>query len=352
MRSGELSTGVAGLQQAMTSRRSVLAGGAGLAAFAFSSEAAAQTNPATIPAPPPNGIAVTLLGTGTPALRPDRWGPSTLVNGKLLVFDTGRGCAVRLDQIGVRLTDLHTVFLTHFHADHVNGLADLWLMRFLFANRFKVDSPLRLSGPMGTSELAENLEKAFSADIRIRHADENAPLAAARFKVQEFEQDGVIMDEDGVKVTAFAVSHGPLIKPAFGYRIDYAGRSVTISGDTKFDENLIRHATGTDLLIHSVGAASERQRHVPFVRTILSHHISPEEAGTVFSRAKPRLAAYTHFVLMAADPVLTPTMADIERWTRTTYDGPLVLGEDLTRFIIGEDVKTYRWDEASRRYRT
>jgi ribonuclease Z len=87
-----------------------------------------------------------------------------------------------LDQIGVKLTDLHTVFLTHFHFDHVNGLADLWLMRFLFANRFKLDSPLRLCGPMGTSELAENLEKAFSADIRIRHADENAPLAAAKFK--------------------------------------------------------------------------------------------------------------------------------------------------------------------------
>lgn len=363
-RSGGLSSETAGRRHTMTSRRSVLAGVAGLAAFAggpwvpvgtrFVWEAAAQTSPAEIPAPPPNGIAVTLLGTGTPSLRPDRWGPSTLVeaNGKLLVFDAGRGCAVRLDQVGVKLTGLHTVFLTHFHSDHVAGLADLWLMRFLFANRFKLDSPLRLSGPTGTSALAENLEKAFSADIRIRHADENAPLEAAKFKVREFEQDGVIMDEDGVKVTAFAVNHGPLITPAFGYRIDYAGRSVAISGDTKFDENLIKHATGTDLLIHSVGAASERQRRVPFIRIILSHHISPEEAGTVFSRAKPKLAAYTHFVLLAADPVLAPTMADIERWTRTTYDGPLVLGEDLTRFIISEDVTTYRWDNAGSRYRT
>ena len=107
-RSGGLSSEIAGPRQTMTSRRSVLAGGAGLVAFAWgpwvpggirsSSEAAAQTSPAEIPAPPPNGIAVTLLGTGTPALRPDRWGPSTLVeaNGKLLVFDAGRGCAVHV----------------------------------------------------------------------------------------------------------------------------------------------------------------------------------------------------------------------------------------------------------------
>ena len=347
----------------MKSRRSVLAGVAGFAAFAgglpspgrfrFGSEATAQTSLARIPAPPPGGIAVTLLGTGTPALRPDRWGPSTLVevNGKLLVFDAGRGCAVRLDQIGVKLTDLHTVFLTHFHADHVNGLADLWLMRYLFANRYKLNSPLKLSGPIGTSVLAEHLEKAFGADIRIRHADENAPLDAAKFKVQEFAQDGVIMDEDGVAVTAFAVNHGPLIKPAYGYRIDYAGRSVTISGDTKFDENLIKHATGTDLLIHEVAAGSERQRHVPFIRVILNHHTSPEEAGTVFSRAKPKLAAYTHYVLLAAGPELPPSMTEIEQRTRTTYDGPLVFGEDLTRFIVGDKVETYRWDNNSNQYR-
>ena len=80
--------------------------------------------------------------------------------------------------------------------------------------------------------------------------------------------------------------------PAFGYRIDYAGRSVTISGDTRFSENLIKHASGTDLLIHQVAAAREELLKLPTFKVILAHHTQPEEAGTVFSRVKPKLAVY------------------------------------------------------------
>jgi ribonuclease Z len=71
--------------------------------------------------------------------------------------------------------------------------------------------------------------------------------------------EGVVYDKAGVKVTAFEVDHAP-VTPAFGYRIDYAGRSVVLSGDTRVSENLIRHAQGVDLLVHEVFVPATLER--------------------------------------------------------------------------------------------
>ena len=138
-------------------------------------------------------------------------------------------------------------------------------------------------------------------------------------------------------MTAFAVNHGELLHPAFGYRVDYAGRSVTISGDTKFNENLIKHASGTDLLIHQVAAAREELLQSPVFKVILDHHTKPEEAGVVFTRTRPKLAVYYHFVLLGSPKVPAITEKEVVDLTRKTYAGPLVVGEDLMAFRIDRD---------------
>ena len=141
----------------------------------------------------------------------------------------------------------------------------------------------------------------------------------------------------GVKVTAFTVDHGELIKPAFGFRVDYGARSVTISGDTRPSENLIRHAAGTDLLIHQVAAAKpELLAASKAVQLILAHHTKPEEAGVVFSKAKPKLAVFYHFSLQGSPQVPPPTEQDVFEAARKTYSGPLVLGEHLMEFVLSE----------------
>jgi ribonuclease Z len=177
-------------------------------------------------------------------------------------------------------------------------------------------------------------------NIQIRIIDEQLPPAGAEFDVHEFSEDGVIFDEDGIVVTAFAVDHGEYIKPSYGYRIDYAGRSVVISGDTKFDENLIEISEGVDVLIHEVAAANEEilnfdQR----MQLILDHHTTPEEAGIVFTRAAPKLAVYTHYVLLSAPGAPEVTIEKVVERTRTSYSGPLQTGDDLMRFEIGDTVK-------------
>ena len=89
-----------------------------------------------------------------------------------------------------------------------------------------------------------------------------------------------VYEKDGVKVTAFAVNHGDLIKPAYGYRVDYDGRAVVISGDTRFDKNLIAAAKGVDLIVHEVALASEELlASSEQFRRIVAHHTTPEEAG-------------------------------------------------------------------------
>jgi ribonuclease Z len=127
------------------------------------------------------------------------------------------------------------------------------------------------------------------------------------------------------------------VKPAYGYRVDFGGRSVVVSGDTRFSENLIRHAMGTDLLIHQVASVRAPLLEVPTFKVILAHHTKPEEAGTVFSRVKPKLAVYYHFSLLGTPQVPPMSVAEVLEATRTTYAGPLVAGEDLMAFRIGRD---------------
>jgi len=334
-----------------TTRRGFLAGIAATLAAVHSicGNAVAAEQPAAS-----DEIVVTLLGTGSPEPSSTRFGPATLVQagGLNLLFDAGRGVTVRLYQLGLSFgKGIDAIFLTHYHSDHVEGLPDLWMTGYMFGPFGSRTKPMRLwgpsdgtSGPSGVAKIAKGLTEAFSDDIRIRQADEHITAAATQIEVHDFRGDGVVFDESGVKVTAFAVNHGDLIKPNVGYRVDYGSRSFTISGDTQFDENLIRHAAGTDLLIHEVFAISAQLATLPQLKPVADHHTSPEQAGTVFTRVKPKLAVYSHFVLIGA------TAEEIVSRTRSTYQGPLEAGEDLMRFTIGNGVTVKKWNPELRKY--
>lgn len=292
-------------------------------------------------APPPaapDEFRVTLLGTGSPAPIMRRFGPGVLVQagGKTLLIDCGRGTTQRLMQSGLRLGQVDALFLTHLHSDHIVGIPDLWLTGWLEANYAQRKGPFVVYGPAGTQGLMDGLTKAYDWDIKARIADQDLKPDNIRAVVSEFKP-GVIYDQGGVMVTAIEVDHGELLKPAFGFRVDYAGRSVTISGDTRFSPNLMGKAMGTDLLIHQVAAVREALLESPVFKVILSHHTSPEEAGTLFSAVKPKLAVYYHFVLLGTPGISAVTEQEVVEMTRKTYSGPLLIGEDLMAFRIDKD---------------
>jgi ribonuclease Z len=284
---------------------------------------------------------VTLLGTGTPAPRIERFGPATLVEagGQTLLFDAGRGVTMRLWQLKIPLSRVDCLFLTHYHSDHTSGIPDLWLTGWLAPVWGRRSSPFRVIGPSGAKRLMAGLEEAYALDVKIRCEDEKVPLDGIRTDVSEFQGDGVVYERDGVRVIAFEVDHGEAIKPAYGYRIEYQGRVCVLSGDTRYHPNVVRYGKGADLLIHEVGAARPELLDAdPELRRIFAHHTSPREAGKVFFLTQPRMAAYTHLVLLASETIAPPTIEDLVAGTRLVYEGTLVVGEDLMAFDIGEAV--------------
>ena len=284
---------------------------------------------------------VTLIGTGTPLPSVDRFGPSTLVevgNQKLL-FDVGRGATIRLTQAGVPLRDINAVFLTHLHSDHVNGLSDLWLTGWLPPAFGRRTTAFRIYGPSGTREMMSYLERAHQADIRMRMADEHESASGIAIDATDVTE-GVVYEREGVRVTTFDVDHGEEVKPALGYRVDFSGRSVVLSGDTRLSRNLIAHAKGADVVIHEVMAVTDDAlRESDVTRLIMAHHISPEQAGRVFAEAAPRLAVYSHVILGAG-----VSTDDLIRRTKAAYAGAIEVGSDLMTIDVSDVPRVTRRD--------
>jgi ribonuclease Z len=292
---------------------------------------------------------VTLLGTGTPIPSIDRFGPSTLIEAgdQKLLIDAGRGATIRLHQLNIPIGRLDALLLTHFHSDHISGVPDVWLTGWLESYFGTRQTPFRVIGPRGTKRLIAKLEEAYADDIRIRMADEKLPPDGIATVVEEYERDGVVYEKNGVKVIAFEVDHGDVIKPAYGYRIEYAGRVAVISGDTRYNQNVVKYAMGADLLVHEVAIALPELLSEAHIGRIMAHHTTAREAGMVFEQTKPKLAAYTHLVFLTSPRVPRASIAELVAETRQTYPGPLEVGEDLMSFEIGETITVRRYGLAS-----
>ena len=288
-------------------------------------------------------IKVTLLGTGAPQPSLERFGAATLVEagGTYFLFDCGRGATQRLWQQKIGVGKVNHLFLTHLHSDHIVGIPDLWLLGLMpgaFGNR---KQPLEVWGPAGTEEMMQGLEAAYKWDIKTRVAEYPSADSGTVVKAQNVAE-GVVYESAGVKITSFRVNHSDIIDSALGYRLDYEGRSVLISGDTRYSENLIKYGKGVDVFIHEVIAIrDEVMASSPLARKITSFHTTPEDAGKVFAASKPRLAVFTHVAIPPLDPSKPSlTTNDIITRTKKFFTGELVVGEDLTVIEIGEKIVT------------
>ncbi|WP_342728297.1 MBL fold metallo-hydrolase [Bradyrhizobium sp. B097] len=289
---------------------------------------------------------VTLLGTGTPTPRLSSFSAATLVEAgpEKLMFDFGRGSTIRLFQKKIPIGAITAHFITHLHSDHIVGLPDMWLTGWIGTPFGSRKTPMVIFGPKGTVAMTENLTKAFAEDIRIRIDDENYPPSGVAFAAKDIEP-GPVYENNGVKVTAIEVNHGDKIKPSFGYVVEYDGKKVVLSGDTKPDQRVAKAAEGADLLIHEVAVIDpDLFKAYPNYRAIENHHTSPEEAGKIFAQAKPKLAVYSHIVFASQPPTQDVPEDALLKRTRTTYQGPLVIGHDLMSFVISDKVEAFAPD--------
>lgn len=292
---------------------------------------------------PEKVIKLTFMGTGAPRPSPDRHGPSILVEAgsRKILIDAGPGVRQRMFEAGgfALLTNVTDVFLTHLHYDHIADVADLWITGWMYGRR----EPLRVFGPPGTAEFVDGLKRAYRWDVDYRQIV-GIPSPGSTMAANEIGT-GVVFDKDGVKITAFKVAHMPIIPgtnrvgqldgATYGFRVDYAGRSVAFSGDLRVgpDSELIKYGRGADVVVHEVqvpspGNSAEAVR----ANVSLSVHSSPEEAGRAFATMRPRLAVYSHII-----PPQT-TSEELRAATLPFYDGPLLTAFDLMTLTVGRQI--------------
>ena len=270
---------------------------------------------------------VVMLGTGTPRPLPDVWGPATavVVGGRVFLVDAGVGVERRLAAAGLPTGGVTAAFITHLHSDHVLGLADLIFTSWVMGRT----RPFPVYGPHGLARMTQHLYEAFSEDIRIRTEGlEHEAPGGYRVEVREIGPS-VVYDRGGVRVTAFLVNHGEW-REAYGYRFDSHGRSIVLSGDTRPSEELVRMATGVDVLIHEV-QPSDSTRHpgnrsaTEWATYVRAYHTTALQLGELAARARPKLLVVYHNGRRGpADRIL----ADI----RQAYSGPVAIAADLQRF--------------------
>ena len=275
-------------------------------------------------------IQIVLLGTGTANIDAERFGASTalVIDETAYLIDCGPGVmqrAAAAQQQGVEALDpatLTTLFLTHLHADHTTGLADLILGSWIMGR----ETPLRVFGPRGTKAMVEHLLAAYEADIHERvHGVEALPETGYQVEVAEVEP-GRCFDERDVQVDAFRVDHGGL--EAYGYHFVTPRYRIVISGDTIPTPAVVEYATGCDVLIHNAYSAagiSWRSAHSQDIhRRVLT---SAPQLAEIAGKTRPGKLVLHHLESWDSAQQL---IAEI----RQGYDGEIVVGSDLEMIAL------------------
>jgi ribonuclease Z len=266
-----------------------------------------------------------------------------LAGSTLLVVDAGTDGARNLQRMGFTPGRIEAVLLTHFHSDHIDGLGELALLRWTTGSR---KSPLPVYGPTGVDTVVDGFNAAYALDFGYRtahHGPQIAPPEGAGSEPRAFDPPpsgtGVeVLHAGELTVTAFAVAHAPA-SPAVGYRFDYRGRSLVVSGDTRKSANLRRFAEDVDLLVHEalaprlVGILNRAARHAGrdnvarIAEDILDYHTTPVEAAELAMAARARHLLYYHVL----PPLRLPGLAaSFLEGVATAYDGPVTVGRDGT----------------------
>ena len=241
---------------------------------------------------------LTLLGTGCPNVDPKRYGPSNLISTKNsnILIDCGSGVTQRLASAKVPSSEIDALVLTHLHSDHV---VDFYQLIISSWHSYRI-KPWKIYGPIGTRKFLNSIMKAWKDERNLRIKYE-ARLSTNAFKldIKEFSEYGKIKIKD-IKIKYFRVDHFP-VKFAYGFNFFNDEKKLTISGDTKPCENLMKYAQLSDVLLHEVYIEGEIQpktkmRSVKTLHNVKAYHTTSTQVGKVASLARCKKLVLTHFV--------------------------------------------------------
>ena len=289
-----------------------------------------------------DGLHIAVCGAGSPMPDDQRGGPCTLViaGQQMFVFDTGNTSARNINKMGFNAGNIQGIFLTHFHSDHIDGLGELLLQRWVSNSNAQ---PVTVHGPEGVETVVNGFMQAYSLDRGYRvahHGDDILPKSgfgatAKTFSVQD-EKATLVFQNADTQILAFTVSHEP-IHPAVGYKIIYKDRSIVISGDTTPSPHVTREAKGVDVLIHEAmsmdlmkilqdGAQeAKRGKLEQLMKDITNYHTSPVEAAEIAQQAQVPYLLLNHI----APPLPLPGLVDaFLKGTSAVFKGKIQVAKD------------------------
>ena len=273
---------------------------------------------------------LTLLGTGCPSVDHSRFGPANLIttDKSSILIDCGSGITQRLHQIKKSSADIDALFLTHLHSDHVIDLYQLIISSW-HSYRTK---PWKIYGPKGTKNFVNNLLNTWKDERSLRISyEKRSSINAFNIIIYEFENYGNIRIKD-LTVEYFTVDHKP-VEYAYGFNVYNKNKKLTISGDTKPCENIIKYAQLADLLLHEVFIEGEikpnkKMRSKKTLHNVKLYHTPSSILGKIANLTRCKKLVLTHFV---------PTKFNEKKLInliRRDYDKNLVIGKDLLRIKI------------------
>ncbi|MBC3805987.1 MBL fold metallo-hydrolase [Undibacterium seohonense] len=277
-----------------------------------------------------------LLGTaGGPTPKKNRAAPAQLImiNDEAYLIDCGNGVAQQVVKAGIKLSAIRHVFLTHHHSDHNADYGNLMLLAWAADLDHRIDT----YGPPPLKRMTQQFLALNDYDIQTRIHDEGRRPLKQLIYPHELQHDSVVMQNQHVKVSAARVVHPP-VKPAFAYRFDHQGKSIVISGDTSYSENLVRLAQGANILVHEIMHTASLDQLLAtepnatrLKEHLLASHSTAEQVGRVATQANVKKLVLSHFV-----PGGYPYLED-QVWldaVRPYFDGEIIVGSDLMEIQV------------------
>ena len=273
---------------------------------------------------------LTLLGTGCPSVDHKRFGPSNLItsNKTKILVDCGSGITQRLHELKVSSANIDALLFTHLHSDHA---VDLYQLIISSWHSYRI-KPWKIYGPKGTKKFVNKLMDAWADERKLRISYE-ARASAKAFKIDviEFKSSGSIKVKD-LKIKYFEVDHKP-VKYAYGFAFIHNNKKLTISGDTKPCENLMKYAQKSDVLLHEVFIEGEilktnKMRTKQTLHNVKNYHTTSSQVGKVAFITQSKKLVLTHFV---------PTQFNknrLKKIVKSDFGKDPIIGEDLMTITI------------------
>jgi len=289
-----------------------------------------------------------LLGTGGPMNNEVRVSSSIAIiaNGEFILIDVGSGSYRNADVMRLPVASLSAIFLTHFHSDHIGDLGEANMLSWANGR----DKPLEIYGPKGVAQVLDGFIMAYKFDTgyRIAHhgkdimvPDAGTPLSKTII-FQDSSKKELAFDRNGLRIYAFEVDHSP-VAPAIGYRIEYKGNIIAITGDTVKTNNLVKNCQNADILfseaisyemLNTLITSANRMnqpRFAKILKDIQDYHMNPITAARLAKEAKVKKLVFVHIT----PPITNKGVETLYlKGVNEIYEGEVVLGEDCMKFRL------------------